>query len=111
MRFEGSDEQGLDALFRAYREACPEVEPSANFMPHIWERIEARQSESFFVGRVARGLVTAAAALTMAMAMWLYVPRSGSAFYAETYIEALAAGHPSDGELYDVETVDPAGQL
>ena len=42
----GSEEERLDALFRAFRE-CPAPEPSANFMPNLWARIDSRQSFSF----------------------------------------------------------------
>jgi len=109
MHSRGSDEQGLDALFRAYRDACPDLEPSANFMPQLWERIEARQSYSFFLGRLTSGFVTAAAAITLAMAVWLYIPRY-NAFYSETYVEALSASHSADADLYETSS-DPAGQL
>ena len=45
-----SDEQ-LDGLFRAYREACPDPEPSPEFMPGVWKRIEARQKFSLSLRR------------------------------------------------------------
>jgi hypothetical protein len=38
------DKDKLDALFAQYREACPDREASAGFMPHLWEQIEARRS-------------------------------------------------------------------
>jgi len=85
----------LDALFRAYGEACVPPEPSANFMPHLWQRIESRQSFSFFFGRVARGVVTAAVAATLAMAVYLTVPRASSSS-TSTYVEVLAASHSTD---------------
>ena len=53
----GSQEERLNALFRAYGEACVPPEPSANFMPQLWQRIESRQTFSFFFGRVARGFI------------------------------------------------------
>jgi len=110
------DEELLDELFRAYREACPTPEASANFMPQLWERIEARQRFSFFVRRMASGFVTAAVALTFAMAVYLYTPHTGSAFYSESYVEALASGHAADTAEEYVEPVrfdlsEPAGQL
>ena len=37
------DDERLDALFRAYRQACPDPEPSADFMPRLWLKIEARE--------------------------------------------------------------------
>jgi hypothetical protein len=91
----GSDEQRLAGLFQAYREACTAPDPSANFMPELWRKIEARQNGSFVLGRLASGFVTAAVALTLAMAVYLYFPRSTNAFYSETYVEALAS-HSTD---------------
>jgi hypothetical protein len=91
----GNQEERLNALFRAYGEACVAPEPSANFMPQLWQRIEAHQTFSFFFGRVARGFVTAAVAATLAMAFYLTVPRA-SGSYASTYIEVLAASQNRD---------------
>ena len=98
---EGNQEERLDTLFRAYRDACVTPEPSANFMPQLWQRIESRQTFSFFFGRVARGFVTAAVAATLAMAVYLSVPRS-SGSYSSTYVEVLAASHSADTpDLYE----------
>src|SRR6059058_3653687 len=93
---ENEGNKRLNALFRAYGEACVAPEPSANFMPKLWQRIESRQTFSFFFGRVARGFVTAAVAATLAMAVFLTVPRSAGS-YAGTYVEVLAASHNVDG--------------
>ena len=93
----GNENAELDAMFRAYRDACPDPDASANFMPEIWRRIEERQRSVFFLGRWARALVTAAAVLSLGMAAYLYIPRaSNSVFSAESYVEALAAGHAQD---------------
>jgi len=43
----GNNEERLDALFRTYREAFPDPDPSRNFMPNLWQRIEARQTFTF----------------------------------------------------------------
>ena len=94
---QGSQDAELNALFHAYRAACPEMEPSANFMPEIWRRIEERQRSLFFLGRWARALVTAAAVLSLGMAAYLYIPHGrNSVFSVESYVEALAAGHAQD---------------
>ena len=85
----------LNALFRAYGKACIAPEPSANFMPQLWQRIESRQTFSFFFGRVARGFVTAAVAATVAMAVYLTIPHA-SGPYTTTYVEVLAASHNTD---------------
>ena len=56
----------LDALFRAYREACTTPEPGPNFMPQLWQRIESRQTFAFSFKRMANALVTAAMAASTA---------------------------------------------
>ena len=82
----------LDALFRAYREACPNPEPSADFMPRLWLRIEAREKIPVLFGRLARNLVTAALALTVMMTLALSLTRlNNRADYSQTYVEVLAA--------------------
>jgi len=101
----GGQDAELDALFHAYRDAIPDPEPSANFMPELWRRIEERQRSMFFLGRWARAFVTAAAVLTLAMAAYSYIPHaSTSMFSVESYVEALAAGHAQDTP----DLLDPA---
>jgi len=90
----GNDEERLDALFRAYREACTAPEPGANFMPNIWERIESRQSVTFSLRRMASAFVTAAVALSIAMGVYLSLPHSNPNYYSQSYIEALAEANP-----------------
>ncbi len=45
----------LDELFQQYRWACPEVEPSAHFMPELWGKIDARRSLWFHFGKLGKG--------------------------------------------------------
>jgi hypothetical protein len=91
---EGGDDK-LDSLWRAYREACPDQEPSANFMPELWRRIEARRSFTFSFQRMVRGFVTAAAAVTIAIGVYVSLPRVKPP--AETnYLEALADANALD---------------
>jgi len=59
------DDARLDSLFRRYRAACPDVEPSANFIPALWQKIEARHSFWFLFGKLGRNAVTASAALCL----------------------------------------------
>jgi len=89
----GNDEQRLDALFRAYRDACPTPEASANFMPNLWRRIEARQAYTFSFRRMANAFVTAALALSLGLGVYMAIPHS-STYSGETYIEALAEANP-----------------
>lgn len=90
----GGEEERLNVLFEAYREACPDSEPGANFMPHLWQRIEARERVSNAFGRLARNLVTAALALSILMAFAVSITRSRTAALpSETYVEVLAEDH------------------
>ena len=104
---EGNQEQRLDALFRAYHDACVAPDPSANFMPRLWQRIEARQGFSFSFLRIARGFVTAAVAAALAMTIYLATPRHTVALSNGTYVDVLAASHNSENsDLYDTVRYD-----
>ncbi len=110
----GSDEEKLEALFRAYRDACPAPEAGPNFMPQLWQRIEARQKYTFFLRRAASGFVTAAVAATLAMAVYIYLPHRTPAFYSESYVEALMASQSDTTDYFDTlhyDPSDPAGKL
>ena len=85
----GSDDTRLDALFAAYRDACLNPEPSANFMPQLWQKIEAREQTSTVFGRLARNLVTAALALSVILGLAVSLSRS-PALPSESYVEVLA---------------------
>jgi len=100
----GNDDEKLDALFRAYRYACPDPEASANFMPNLWARIDSRQTFLFSFRRMANGFVTAAVALSIALGVYMSIPRSTPAAASETYIDALAAANP-------LETPDIAASI
>lgn len=92
----GNPEERLDALFQAYREACPDPDPSPNFMPHLWQRIEARQTFTFSLRRMASGFVTAALALSVALGVYMAIPHNSQGYSAQSYIEALADAQPLD---------------
>jgi len=92
----GGDEERLDALFRAYRNACPDPEASANFMPGLWQKIESRQKFTFSFGRMANALATVAVALSIALGVYLSMPRSNPNYYSPTYLEALAQNQSLD---------------
>ena len=90
----GSDEERLDALFRAYSRACPAPDPSANFMPNLWQRIESRQSFTFSFQRMANAFVTAALALSVGLGVYMSVLNTMPNYPGQTYIEALAEANP-----------------
>ena len=91
----GSDDQKLDALFQAYREACVAPETSANFMPNLWARIESRQSFSFVLQRMGNFLATAAVALSLIIGAYMAIPRSAQV-PSQTYVEVLAESDTPD---------------
>jgi hypothetical protein len=94
MSMRGNEDQKLNALFRAYRNACPDPEASPNFMPTLWARIESRQTYLFSFRRMANAFVTAAVALSIALGVYMSIPRSTPG--SETYVEALADANPLD---------------
>jgi len=86
----GDDEKRLDALFQAYRQAYPDPEAGGNFMPQLWQKIEARERSSTVFVRLARNLVTAALALSSILALAVTVSHSrATALPNETYVEVL----------------------
>jgi hypothetical protein len=102
----------LDALLAAYREASPAPEASPDFMPRLWQQIEARRSVSYSLGRWTRALVTAAAALCVLLGLLqVYLP-SQPVFYTQTYIEALQEEGAAEGSTYlEALWVEDGGSL
>lgn len=74
----GNHERDLDRLWSSYRDACPDVEGSPNFLPNLWQRIEARETSSRFLGHFARVFVSAGAVLCLLMVALLSIPHSTS---------------------------------
>jgi hypothetical protein len=95
----GNDDQKLDALLGAYRAACNGPEPSANFMPELWARIESRQSFTFNFRRMANAFATAAVALSLALGAYMAIPGSNPV-YNESYVEALVAANTPDASEF-----------
>jgi hypothetical protein len=93
-----SIEDQLDALFRAYRDACPAPEPKPEFMPQLWRRIEARQTFAFSFRRMANALVTAAVAASIALGVYMAVPHgvASNPSYYSSYVEVLANANSID---------------
>ena len=103
----GSDDQELDALFRAYHDACVAPDAGANFMPNLWARIESRQRYTFSFRRMANALTTAAVAASLVLGIYMSIPRSGSLDNNQTYVEALAdANTPDAMDLVNPATLD-----
>jgi hypothetical protein len=106
------DEERLDALLQTYRDACPTPEASVNFMPDLWQRIDARQGFLFSFRRLAGALVPAAVALSIALGVYSYAPRRASNTTPQTYIEALAEANPIETpDIVGPIKVDPVGPV
>ena len=107
----GKDDERLDALFQAYRRACPTPEPSANFMPKLWQRIESRQRFTFSFRRMANAFVTAALAMSIALGAYMMTMPRTTTNAALSYIEVLAESRPLDTPDFvtpvDLDLADP----
>jgi hypothetical protein len=86
-------ERKLASLWVKYREACPDPEPSPEFMPQLWERIEARRraTVSLLFRRWAEVCVMAALALSMLVSTLLIPHSQRLPVYQFTYLDVLAA--------------------
>ena len=103
-----SDDERLDALFREFAKACPDRDPSANFMPKLWQQIEARQTYTFSFRRMANALVTAAVALSIVLGVYMSIP-STNGYVSQSYIEALAEANTLDApDIIGPVHLDPA---
>ncbi len=94
-----SGERDLDRLLAAYKDALPEVEPSAAFMPRLWERIESQQSWRSQLWHWANSLAAAAVMASLFLVMLQMLPRTSTSFYSATYLETLASQHDNDEVL------------
>ena len=103
-------ESRLDQLFLAYREACPEPEPSVNFTPELWARIEAREVSTNLFGRMAKALVTAALAATVILGLMVSTFNHGESQFNGTYVEALKADRVSALEPLNLDRVSELEQ-
>lgn len=102
-------ENQLDALFAAYREACPELEASADFMPRLWARIEGRTQTqvAFAWRRWAQAFLSLAAAACLLIAVVQVLPSSRTAYFHSTYIDQLSEDDgPEQMLLQEVASAD-----
>ncbi len=105
------DDARLDAIFQAYRTACPDVEAGADFMPRLWQKIESRQGIPTVFGRLARNLATAALALSMLLGLAVSISGSrGTQLPSESYVEVLAEEHNSSSLDFEPVRLSPAAE-
>ena len=89
-------ERKLDALFSEYRQAVPDPEVSAGFMPGMWQRVEARRTANLSLfRRVAQVCVGATVALAVLMGVVLIPHMQRIPVYNASYVDVLTANHPN----------------
>lgn len=88
-------DRDFEGLLVEYRNAAEAPEPGMNFMPRLWQRIEARRSVTFRFRRVSRVFVGAAAVLCLFLAgVGAVLPSHEEPAVRGTYLDALADATP-----------------
>ena len=95
-----NEDSGLDELFRRYGAACPEIEPSVDFVPSIWRKVEARHSFWFVFERLGRRTMTACAALCLVLLVLNVVSATEGRLVGSSYVDALMAEHSAEKTYY-----------
>jgi quinol monooxygenase YgiN len=92
----------LDRLFTEYRDACGSPDASANFMPTLWTKIEAKQSKGLFFERIARTFVATTMAACGMLGFLMLMPNQqpSSAFLNSSYVEAVATANAHETAPY-----------
>lgn len=89
--------RGLNDLWVRYDEACAPPEPSADFMPGVWRKIEARRGFLFQFRSYARRMAATAAAFSLLLLVLHFAPFGGHRdVYSMTYMDALEADSASE---------------
>jgi hypothetical protein len=99
-------ERQFDELMGRYREACPDPEAAALFMPRLWQKIEARQNYLLEWKRWTQGFLAGAVAASLLFIVLQVLPERGSDFYQATYLETLAEEQAPERMVYQ----DVAGE-
>lgn len=86
----------LSGLFAKYKTVVEDPDPSVNFMPELWRKIEARQSMLTRVRRLTQVFVGTAAAVSLLFAMIEVVPFGSHPEVHSNYVDVLAAANPAD---------------
>jgi hypothetical protein len=95
-----SEEERLAELFRMYREACPDPEPGADFMPGLWARIEGRRRSALTLRRWTGAFLAAAMALSLVMTVHS-LRQADPGLHPFSYVEVLGADEPFETFAYE----------
>ena len=92
------ENRNLDHLFEQYRTAVPDPEATANFMPELWRKIEARQFFLVRVKKLTQAFVVAAAAICLLLGIVLQVPAGAEKprVVSGNYVDVLANANPTE---------------
>ena len=101
MGFEhNTGETNWQMLVDRYRECC-EVPEGRNFMPVLWQKIEAKRMRTVRFERAARSLFAAAVGLSLVLGAFLMVPgQPPSVLNSATYVEEIATANTADGGTF-----------
>ncbi len=86
----------LNDLFAGYKATMPDLDPSPDFMPELWRKIEARQSLVVRIKRLTQVFVAAAAAICVVLGLLLTMPRTDKAPINGNYVDVLAEIQPAE---------------
>jgi hypothetical protein len=101
MKIPDDRERDLDRLLVRYREACGSPEAAPNFMPMLWQKIEARQTKALFFERMARMFVAGAMAACGCLGVLTLLPaQQPSPFYSSSYVEDIATANARETAPY-----------
>ena len=83
----------LNSLLAEYRDTCPDPEPSANFMPQLWHKIEARRgaTASLLLRRWVEAWLFATVTLAIVMGVFLIPRFQDLPEYQASYVDVLSA--------------------
>jgi phospholipase C len=90
------ENRNLDHLFGQYRTAVPDPEASANFMPELWRKIEARQFFLLRLKKLTQAFVVASAAICLLLGIVLQVPAAKQQVVSGNYVDVLASANPTE---------------
>lgn len=86
----------LEQLFSDYRDSVPVPDPSRDFMPGLWERIDTRRNLTFRMKRYAQLFVGASALICILMTGMSVVSSSSVRQPHATYVDVLAEAQPAE---------------
>ena len=86
----------LAGLFTQYKAAVPDPDASANFMPELWHKIEARQGVLLRMKRLTQVFVAMAAAFSLLFAILLVAPHANRNELRGNYVDVLAEAQPAE---------------